>query len=72
VLTLARGQKVYLPPTGREGPRVLAAHAEQNEFGHIAEIEAYAAPVGTTIFAYLVPDDIGLVGEFIILAGANY
>src|SRR5262245_4321138 len=63
VLALARRQQIHLPPSRRQRARVLATHAEQNELGHVAEIEADPAPVGAAILAHLVPDDVGLVAE---------
>src|SRR5690349_6102575 len=63
VLALARRQEIYLSATRRQGARVLAAHAEQDELGYVAEIEADAAPIGAAILAHLVPNDVGLVGE---------
>src|SRR5262249_17279515 len=40
VLALARRQQIHLPPSRRQRARVLATHAEQNELGYVAEIEA--------------------------------
>src|SRR5262245_60888179 len=58
VLALARRQQIHLPPSRRQRARVLAAHAEQQELSHVAEIEADPAPVGAAILAHLVPDDV--------------
>src|SRR4030088_3747141 len=63
MLALARRQQVHLPPPRRQRARVLAAYAEQDELGDVAEIEADAAPVRAAVLAHLVPDDVGLVGE---------
>ena len=63
VLALARGEIVHLAAARRKRPRVLAAHAEQQEFRHVAEVEADAAPVRPAILADLVPDDVRLVAE---------
>src|SRR5262249_15670645 len=63
VLALARRQQIHLPPSRRQRARVLATHAEQNELGHVAEIEADPAPARPPILAPLVPDDVGLVAE---------
>lgn len=63
MLTFARAKQVHLPPTGRERPCILAAHAEQHQFGDIAKIESHASPVRPSVFPDLVPDDVGLVLE---------
>src|SRR5262245_30701687 len=63
MLALARRQQIHLPPSRRERACVLAAHAEQNELGHVAEIETDRAAVRAAILAHLVPDDVGLVAE---------
>ena len=63
MLALARRQQIHLPPPRRERARVPAAHAEQQQLGHVAEIEADPAAVRTAVLADLVPDDVGLVAE---------
>ena len=63
MLTLARRQKIYLPPPRRERPGVLAANTEQNKFSDVAEVKAHTASVRAAVFSYLVPDDVGLVCE---------
>jgi hypothetical protein len=63
MLALARGQQIDLSPSRREGAGVLAADAEQDQFGDVAEVEADAAAVRAAVLADLVPDDVGLVGE---------
>src|SRR5438874_1446558 len=59
MLALARRQQIHLPPSGRERARLLAAHAEQDQLGHVAEIEPDPASVRASVLAYLVPDDVG-------------
>src|SRR5262249_40663944 len=63
MLALARRQQIHLPPPWSERARVPAAHAEQDELGHVAKIEADPAPVRAPVLAHLVPDDVGLVAE---------
>ena len=63
MLALARREQINLPPPRRERARILAAHAEQNQLGDIAKIEADAATIRAAILAHLMPDDIGFVGE---------
>ena len=63
VLPLLGGKVIDLPATGTERSRVLPAHAKQDKLRDIAEIEADTTAVGAAVFADLVPDDIGLVGE---------
>src|SRR5215813_10196398 len=63
VLALARRQQVHLAAAGRERSSILAAHAEQDQLGHVAEIKADAAPIRAAVLPDLVPDDVGLVGE---------
>src|SRR5215216_1846824 len=46
MLALARRQQIHLPPPGREGACVLAAHAEQDKLGYVAEIVSDAAAIG--------------------------
>src|SRR6516164_4426568 len=63
VLALTRFDVIDLPPSRRERAGVLAAHAEQNQFRYVAEIEADATAIRTAVFADFVPDDVGLVAE---------
>src|SRR5262249_5284225 len=63
MLALAGGEKIHLPTAGRKRARIPALDAEQDQFGHVAEVEADAAPVGAAVLAHLVPDEVGLVGE---------
>ena len=63
MLALAALDHVDLAASGRLGAHVLAAGAEQQDLGHVAEIEADAAPVRAAVLADLVPDDVGLVVE---------
>lgn len=63
VLAFARLDHVHLPPSRRQRPRVLAARAEQKDFGDVAEIEPDTAPVRAAVLADLVPDDVALVIE---------
>src|SRR5882672_7948850 len=63
MFTFARCKKIYLPPTWSKRARVLTAHAKQDQFGNIAEIETDATPIRAAIFAHLVPDDVGFVIE---------
>lgn len=59
MLAFARLDHVYLTAAGRQRSRVFAANAKEDEFGHVAEIEADAA----AILPDFMPDDIGFVGE---------
>src|SRR6476646_8314761 len=61
MLALARRDHVDLAAPGSERPRVLAAHAEEQEFRHVAEVKADAPSVRSAVAADLVPDDVGLV-----------
>src|SRR5215211_8586888 len=63
MLPLACGQEVHLASAGRERARVLALHAKQNELGHVTEVKADAAAVGTAVLTHLVPDNVGFVRE---------
>lgn len=63
MLTLTGLDHVDLAATGVERAGVLAARAEQDDLGHITEIEAYASTVRTTVLADLVPDQVRFVGE---------
>jgi hypothetical protein len=62
VLLLSADDNVNLPTTRRKGPKV-ALHTEEQKLGHVAEVEADAPSIGTTIFANLVPYDVGFVTE---------
>src|SRR5262249_35836397 len=55
VLALARRQEIHLPPSRRQRACVLAAHAEEKQLGHVAEIKADPAAVRTAVLAHLVP-----------------
>src|SRR5579863_530424 len=61
MLAFAGLDHVDLAAARRERARVLAANAEQNDLGHVAEVEADASAVGAAVFADLVPDDIGFI-----------
>jgi len=63
MFAFAGGKQIDLAPAGRKRTRILSAHAKQNEFGHIAKIEANATAVRAAVLSYLVPNDIGLVAE---------
>ena len=60
---LSAGNQVYLAPPGIERAGVGATHPEQDDLGHVPEVEADATPVGTAVLPNLVPDEIGLVLE---------
>ena len=59
MFTLARRQQVYLPPPRRERAGVSTARTEQDQLGHVAEVEADTAAVGAAVFANFVPGQIG-------------
>jgi len=63
MFTLASGQQVYLTPARCKGARILAAHPKQNELSHVAEVKANASPIGATVLAYFVPNNVGFVSE---------
>jgi hypothetical protein len=62
----------WRPPQGRAGARVLAADAEQQDLGHVAKVEADAAPVRPAVLADFVPDDVAFVGEPPVLPSPRY
>ena len=62
MLPLAGGEQVHLPPAWRKRPQ-MPPHAEEDQLGDVAEVEADAPPVRTAVAADLVPHEIGLVGE---------
>src|SRR5882762_7788814 len=49
MFALTRCKKIYLSPTRSKRARVLAAHAKQDQFGNIAEIETDATPIRAAI-----------------------
>ena len=63
VFALAGLEHVHLAAAGGQGAGVLAADAEQQDLGDVAEVEADAAAVGAAVLAHLVPDQVRLVGN---------
>ena len=61
VLPLSAAKIIHLSTTPFEGPGILASYAEQNQLGHIAEVEANTASVGSTILSNLVPNQVAFV-----------
>src|SRR5215470_12074400 len=59
MLALSRRQQIHLPASRGKCAGVLAAHAEQNQLGHVAEIEADTTTVRAAVLADFVPDDVG-------------
>ena len=62
VLLLLRSDDVHLPPSGSKCPN-RSTHSKQHHLSRIPEVEANASSIWPSVFAYLVPDDIGLVLE---------
>jgi hypothetical protein len=62
MLALAADDDIYLAASRLERAEG-AACAKEHEFGDVAEIEAYAAPVRSAILARFVPYQIRLVGK---------
>jgi len=63
VLPLSCGKEIDLPSSGRKRPCVPSAHAEQQDLGHVTEVESNASAVGAAVLSDLVPDDVGFVVE---------
>ncbi len=63
MFAFAGGEEIDLAAAWGEGAGVLAAGAEQDDFGDVAEIEADASSVRAAILADFVPDEVGFVGE---------
>ena len=61
MLTLSGRDIIHLRPSWTECPGVFAPNAEQNQFGHVSEIEPDPAAVGTAVLSDFVPDDVRLV-----------
>lgn len=62
MFTLSGHQNVYLCSPWLQRPHT-ASNAKQEEFCYIAKIEAYTASIRSTMFAYIIPDDIRLTGK---------
>jgi hypothetical protein len=63
VFPLLRFQEIDLPAARGQGARVFSPNAHQNQFGDVAKVETDPSSIGAAVFAYLVPDQVGLVGE---------
>ena len=63
MLALAGRQQIDLPSSRRQSAGVLAAHAEQDQFGDVAKIEPDTATVRAAVLADFVPNDVGFVSE---------
>src|SRR5229473_3810559 len=61
MLALSSCQQIHLTPSRRQRARILALHAEQDQFRDVAEVEAHATAIRAAVFANLVPDKVGLV-----------
>ena len=61
VLALLRSDEVDLRPCRGKGSVVLAANAKQEDFSHVAEVEADTTAVRASILSDLFPYDITLV-----------
>src|SRR5579875_625672 len=59
---LAADDDVDLSSARLQSPQ-LAARAKKKQLCDVAEVKAHAAPVRPAVFARLVPDEVGLVGE---------
>lgn len=63
MLSLSRGDGVYLTATRWQGARVLASNAEQDQFGDVAKVKTDSTPVRATVLSDLLPDDVAFVGK---------
>src|SRR6266849_8753367 len=63
MLALSSCQQIHLAPSLRQRARILAIHAEQDQFRDVAEVEAHATAIRAAVFANLVPDKVGLVAK---------
>src|SRR5205823_921489 len=63
MLALAGAHDVHLAATGIERAGILAAHAEQQQLGHIAKIEADTTTIRLAVLANLLPHDVRDVAE---------
>src|SRR5690606_14306092 len=63
MLALARRQKIHLASAGWQRTCILATDTEQDQFRHIAEVEADPTPIWPAILTNLMPDEIGFVRE---------
>lgn len=61
MFTLLRLEDIHLPAAWRQGSGVLATRAEQDQFRGVAKLKAHAPPVGASILADFVPDEVGFV-----------
>src|SRR5262249_49625777 len=60
---LARRKIIHLPPTWRQGARVLTLDAEQQQFSYVAEVETDTATIRAAILPNFVPHNVRLVPE---------
>lgn len=51
MLTFARPEVVHLGTAWLKGANVFAAHAEQNQFRDVAEVEPDPSPIAAAVFA---------------------
>src|SRR5262249_1943290 len=63
MFALACPDTVHLSPARCKRSRILAADAEQQQFGDIAEVETDATSIRAAVLAKLVPYDVCLVVE---------
>ena len=61
MLALHGSNDINLTSAGRKCADIFSAHAEQNDFGGIAEVKAYSSPIGTTVFTHFMPNEIAFV-----------
>src|ERR1700722_17219947 len=63
MLSLSRFDHVDLATTRREGTRVLAAYAEEQQFRHVPEVKADAATIRAAVLTDFVPHNVRFVRE---------
>ena len=63
MVLFAGRDEVYLSPTRLEGADFLAPHTEQEQFRHVAEVKANAAPVWPAVLTNFEPHQISFVSE---------
>lgn len=61
MLSFAGGHEIHLTASWSECPCILSSYSEQEQFSDVAEVEADASPIRTTIFSDFVPHNVALV-----------
>ena len=63
MLPLTGREQIYLAPSRRQRPSILAFDTKQKKLGDIPEVEADAPAIRTAVLPNLVPDDVRFVLE---------